>query len=90
MQKESNSICKSSDVYVNPSTVPNIQNQLKETITKQCPWSTKEIILLKKLIHDIGPNCTLLSIYYEKRSVMAIYKKANKLYKKKRNNEKEK
>ena len=47
LQKESNFLCKSSDVYVNPSTVPNIQNRLKETITKQCPWSIKEINLLK-------------------------------------------
>lgn len=42
--------------YVNPATVPNIQNRYKEKITKQCPWSLK----------DIGSNCTKLSSYFEK------------------------
>ncbi|KAK8861157.1 hypothetical protein M9Y10_012852 [Tritrichomonas musculus] len=79
--KESNFICKSSDIYVNPATVPNIQNRYKEKITKQCPWSLKDINLLKKLMNDIGPNCTKLSSYFEKRSIKSIYNKASKLYK---------
>ena len=82
-QKNSKFIGKSSDVYVNPTTTPNIKNRLKETITKPRAWSEKEVNLLKKLIHDIGGNCTLISSYFEKRNANSIYKKALKMYKKK-------
>lgn len=45
----------------------NIQNKLKETITKPRSWSEKEVNLLKKLIQDIGGNCTFISSYFEKK-----------------------
>ena len=83
LPQESKFLCKSSDVYVNQCTVPNIQNRFKENITKQPPWSLKEINLLKRLINDIGANCTKLSNYFEKRSIKSICKKASSLYKKK-------
>lgn len=48
--KESNFICKSSDIYVNPATVPNIQNRYKEKITKQSPWLDRDLLVeLKEL-----------------------------------------
>ena len=81
--KESNFICKSSDAYVNPSTVLSIQNRFKETLTKKCPWSKKEVDLLKRLMRDIGGNCTQLSNYFEKRSVNSIRNKTMNLFKKK-------
>lgn len=52
--KKSDFICKSSDAYVNPSTVLSIQSRFKETMTKKCPWSKKEVDLLKRLMNDIG------------------------------------
>lgn len=83
VQKNSKFLFKSSDVNVNPSTTLNIQNRFKETMTKQTPWSPKEINLLKKLNRDIGGNCSILSSYFEKMSVLSVYKKSLKLYKKK-------
>ena len=80
--KESNFIFKMSDAYVNPSTVLSIQSRFKETLTKKYPWSKKEIDLLKRLIQDIGGNCTQLSNYFEKRSIKSIHKKAMTLFKK--------
>ena len=72
--KESNFICKSSDAYVNPSTVLRIQSRFKETMTMKWAWSKKEVNLLKPLMHDIGGNCTTLSSYLDKRSISSIYK----------------
>ena len=82
MPKDSDFICKSSDAYVNPSTVLSIQSRFKKTMTKKCAWSPKEINLLINLINDIGGNCPILSTYLEKRSINAIYRKATSLYKK--------
>ncbi len=82
MPKDSDFICKSSDAYVNPSTVLSIQSRFKKTMTKKCAWSPKEVNLLINLIKDIGGNCTILSTYLEKRSINAIYRKATSLYKK--------
>ena len=50
-------------------------------MTKKCAWSQKEIILLIHLINDIGRNCTILSEYWGKRSIKAIYEKAKSLFK---------
>ena len=51
-------------------------------MTKKCSWSEKEINLLKRLVHDIGGNCTKISNYFEKRSTTSIYKKLLKMFKK--------
>ncbi len=77
-------ICKSSDVFVNPSTVTRIQSRLENDLGKRCKWSVKEEELLIKLSKDMGSNCTKLSKYFDERTPKAVFQKATQFYKNKK------
>ena len=83
MAPKSNFICKSSDVFVNPSSVTKIQARIENDLGKRCRWDASEENLLIKLCNDIGSNCTKLSVYFDERTPNSILSKAKQLYKKK-------
>ena len=80
---QSRFFCKSSDIFVNPSTVSKIQTRLENDLGKRCRWSSQEEELLIKLNKDIGGNCTQISKYFEERTPKSIFIKSKQLYKKK-------
>lgn len=77
-------ICKSSDVFVNPSSVTRIQSRYKNDLGKRCKWSSAEEELLIRLSKDMGSNCSKLSKYFDERTPIAVYQKATQFYKKKK------
>ena len=81
-------ICKSSDVFVNPSTVTRIQSRLENDLGKRCRWSSKEEELLIKLSKDMGSNCNKLSKYFNERTSKAVFQKATRFNKSKKINAK--